>query len=113
MEIYLRSTKLAKILSSSSLCQKEYGKENGRKIEQRLAELKAAESLKDVFSLPAARCHPLLGDRKGQFAVDSKHPFRLVFEPANDPIPLKEDGGLDLEAITEVMILGIEDYHGG
>lgn len=37
--------------------------------------------------------------------------YRLIFEPANDPIPLKEDGGLDWKNITAVNIIGIEDTH--
>lgn len=60
---------------------------------------------------PAARCHPLEGDRKGQFAVDLKHPYRLVFEPLSDELPLKEDGSLDIGRITGIIILDIVDYH--
>jgi proteic killer suppression protein len=41
-----------------------------------------------------------------------KHPFRLIFEPYHDPIPIKEDGGIDLEQVTRIRVLSIEDYHG-
>ena len=30
------------------------------------------------------RCHPLLNNRKGQYAVDLVHPFRLVFKKHGD-----------------------------
>ena len=30
----------------------------------------------------------------------------------NDPIPLKDDGGLDWTQVTKVRILGVEDTHG-
>lgn len=89
-----------------------WGAENARKIRQRLAELNAAATLADVGRLPPARLHALKGDRRGQFAVDVKHPFRLLFEPAHDPVPLKDDGGLDLGRITRVRVLSIEVYHG-
>jgi len=37
---------------------------------------------------------------------------RLVFEPADDPVPRRPDGGLDWERVTSVMIWEIGDYHG-
>jgi len=39
------------------------------------------------------------------------HPYRLVFKPDHDPLPRKDNGGLDLEMITGITILGVEDYH--
>lgn len=36
---------------------------------------------------------------------------RSAFIPANDPIPLKEDGGLDWEKVDEVEIIEIVDPH--
>ena len=45
------------------------------------------------------------------FAVDLKQPYRLLFEPALIPFPKKEDGSTDLDKITAVRILGVEDYH--
>ena len=89
-----------------------WGRENARKVRQRLAELSAADTLAVAVKLPAARLHALKGDRKGQYAVDVKHPFRLIFEPAHDPIPTKDDGGVDLEKITRIRVLAVEDYHG-
>jgi len=43
--------------------------------------------------------------------VDLSHPYRLLFIPAHDPIPLKTDGGIDLTQVTEVEIISIEDTH--
>ena len=77
-----------------------------------MAELSAADTLAVVGKLPAARLHALKGDRKGQYAVDVKHPFRLIFEPTHDPIPTKDDGGVDLEKVTRIRVLTVEDYHG-
>lgn len=47
----------------------------------------------------------------GQLAVDLKHPQRLIFQPDDDPVPRKADGGLDWSLVTRVMILEIVDYH--
>lgn len=112
MEIVFASRKTEKACNSERESSKMWGAENARKIRQRLAELSAAENLSDVAKLPPARLHPLKGNRKGQFAVDVKHPFRLIFEPAHDPVPLKDDGGIDLIRVTRIRVLEVEDYHG-
>jgi proteic killer suppression protein len=82
-----------------------------QRLQLRLAELQTAEVLEDMRQLPGARCHELTQDRKGQLAVDLVHPRRLVFEPANDPVPTKEDGGLDWSKVTRIMVIEITDYH--
>jgi len=63
--------------------------------------------------LPHAHCHELKGNRKGQLAVNLDLGFRMIFEPANEPVPYKPDGGLDWQSVTVVRILKLdEDYHG-
>jgi len=74
--------------------------------------LGAATCLAEVPAEKPDRRHELSHDRKGQFAVDITGNYRLVFEPNNNPIPLKKDGGLDLNRITKIKILEVEDYHG-
>lgn len=90
---------------------KEYGPEIAKKLRQRLMELKASSNLHDFSSLPAPRCHQLNGRRDNQFAADLKHPFRLIFEPNNDPTPLKADGGFDISRITSILIIEVVNYH--
>jgi proteic killer suppression protein len=79
---------------------------------ERLTELSAAATLAEMGFLPPARCHPLTGDRDGQFAVDAGPLMRVIFEPAHDPIPRRPDGGIDLANITAIVILEVIDYHG-
>jgi proteic killer suppression protein len=61
--------------------------------------------------LPQVRCHELKGDKQGTLAVDLGHPYRLIFEPAINPIPRKSDGGLDWSQVTAIRVLTVEDYH--
>ena len=82
-----------------------------RKLQQRLMELKAAPCLDDISKEPPPRCHILSGGRDGQLSVDLEHPYRLLFIPANDPIPLTQDGGLDWTKVTEIEIVEIKDTH--
>jgi proteic killer suppression protein len=39
-------------------------------------------------------------------------PYRLIFTSNHDPIPLLDSGGIDKAAVTQVLIMGIVDYHG-
>lgn len=78
---------------------------------QRLQELEAAESLADIRLLPAARCHELAGDRKGQLAVEVHAGLRIVFEPDHNPIPRRPQGGLDWERVDAVTVIEVIDYH--
>ena len=112
MEIVFRSPKLQKTCSIERESKRQWGDQNAKKIRRRLADLQAADTLADVSTLPPAKCHPLHGDRAGKFAVDVQQPYRLIFEPANAPVPRKKDGGIDLTKVTRVRILGVEDYHG-
>lgn len=112
MDITFRSEQLAKIFNSEKGLVREYGAENAVKIKRRMAVLMAANCLEEVPTRPPERRHELIGDRKGQFAVDLKHPQRLVFEPNHNPLPRKADDGLDLKKISAVTIIEVEDYHG-
>ncbi|GCE17578.1 hypothetical protein KDK_13780 [Dictyobacter kobayashii] len=55
--------------------------------------------------------HSTITNRKGTLAVDVEHPYRLIFEPANDPTPKKADGDLDWTNVTVIRVLAVEDYH--
>ena len=102
---------MRKTCSSEKAMMRECGQKTARKLKQRLAELDAAKTLDDMKRLPAARCHELTQNRKGQLAVDLAHPHRLVFAPDHDPVPRKPDGGLDWSGVTRIVVLEITDYH--
>ena len=110
MEIEFSGSKLERVCNDSRLLQKEYGHQ-APVIMRRLAVLRAAPNLATVPVDKPERRHELVGNRKGTFAVDLKHPFRLIFEPAEDPVPRKDDGGIDLQRVDSIRILQIEDYH--
>lgn len=111
MLIFFKTKKLQKICSEDREMQKHLGQAMARKLRQRMMELNAAETLADVSHLPPPRCHELTNDRAGQFSVDLEHPYRLLFIPADDPIPYREDGGIDLARVREIEIIDIEDTH--
>lgn len=111
MEINFASRKLQKVCNSEKEMRATFGKPLAERLQQRLAELKAAETLEDVSRLPPARCHELSQDREGQLAVDLVHPKRLIFETDHNPLPKKPDGGLDRTQVTRIRVIEIGDYH--
>lgn len=111
MDILFTSTKLEKTLNSTKELRKAYGADCGDRIGRRLDDLRAADNLAVVRTIPQMRCHELEGDRKGQLAVDVKHPRRIVFEPADEPVPRTQEGGLDWANVRTIRILEVVDYH--
>lgn len=98
MEIQYKTKKLRKICMDAAKAEKAYGVEMSEKIQMRIDEISAADTVEMMIENHIGRCHPLKGDRKGQYAVDLVHPYRLVFE--------KHTNGIQVAHIIE-----IEDYH--
>lgn len=68
------------------------------KIQKRIDQIKAADSVEEMIQFKIGRCHPLHQNRKNQYAVDLVHPMRLVFEKNGDEIQIAN-------------IIEIIDYH--
>jgi len=109
--IYFASNKLQKQCSSLKKSQKKWGVESGKLIMRRLDEILASNNL-EILKAIHPRCHPMTGDRKGKWSVDLKHPYRLYFVIANDPIPTLKDGSVDCKKVTKIKIIEVEDPHG-
>ena len=98
MEITYKTSKLKKICTDAMAAEKAHGREMAEKIHQRIDEITAADNVEMMIKFHIGRCHPLKHDRKGQYAVDLVHPYRLVFEKHGNSIQI-------------VHILEIIDYH--
>lgn len=108
MEIKFKDKKLRELCEKQAVAVKKLGDICARKLRTRLDDLAAASR---VTELVAGNPHPLTGDRLGQFAVDLAGGFRLVFAPANDPVPRRDDASIDWSVVTIVCIEFIGDYH--
>lgn len=111
MEISFRTKKLAKVCNSDKELLKSYGKQNAKVIMTRLAMLKSAGKLAQIPKEKPVKLHQLIGQGKGQYAVNLAGGFRLVFVPSNHLIPRTDEGGVDEGQITEIKIMYISDYH--
>lgn len=110
MDIIFDDQDLEKYANNDRLGQRKLGSARFKKYKQRLDQLKASETLEDVRHQPG-RFHELTSDKKGQWACDLDHPYRLIFQPQEKPIPTNDDGQYLWIKITGVEILKIEDYH--
>jgi len=110
MDITFESKKLQKQANDDRLRVKELGQRRADLLKKRLNDLRNADTLEDVRYLPG-RYHELIGNRKGQWACDLDHPYRLIFEPHEDPIPTNASGQYLWLEIKGVEIIEIEDYH--
>lgn len=110
MDLTFRTKKLERLANDYRRCQRELGAIRSKLLNIRLNDLKVAETLEDVRQLPG-RYHELTGDRKGQWACDLDHPYRLIFEPHENPIPVTPDGNYLWIEIKGVKIVEIIDYH--
>ena len=104
MQISFKDGKMRKLCEDGKKLYKKYGKIQAGKIVQRINELLSAKNLYDISKLPQARLHKLSQNWKGCFAIDLKHPYRLILKPLNGNY-------LDYRSITEIKILTIIDYH--
>lgn len=110
MDILFESDKIAREFNTEKLLVRGHGSLRAKKIKNRMAQLSAVDCLEDLRILPG-RCHELKGDRAGQLSLDLDHPYRLIFQPADNPPALKEDKGIDWKRVKKVLILGVEDTH--
>lgn len=107
MEYFAENRKLTKILNDPRLLVKNFGRDRAKRIQARLDEFDAADTLKQIPSDPPPRCHRLHNNLEGKFAVDVSKNFRIVFEGYDKADQLS----IEKSAIVTVQIIKIEDYH--
>ena len=113
MNITFASNRLRKELNEEKAMIRAHGALRSKILKIVLSSLSAAPNL-GIFAPPMSpphRCHELKNNRQGQLSVDLDHPYRLIFTPNHDPLPMRHQGGLDWELITDIEIFEIGDTH--
>ena len=98
MDITYKNNKIKKICTDAKTAERTYGREMADKIHLRIDQIHASDTVEMMIRFHIGRCHPLKQNRKGQYAMDLVHPYRLIFE---------KNG----EIIQIANILEIVDYH--
>jgi len=110
MDILFADDKLKRLLTTERALKREYGNANAKVLARRMSDIRAAPCLRDMALLPG-RCKELKGSRGGQLSLRLHGGYRLIFEPAHDPVPRKPDGGLNWSAVTAIMVLEISEHY--
>ena len=109
MRIFYRNRKLQGLCENSRKAAQKLGPDSAKQLQARLIDIRAAANVAELPRTGAP--HALVGDRRGQFAMRLAGGKRLVFESGQDPVPKKEDGGIDWARITAIIVVEIGDYH--
>lgn len=98
MDITYKNKKIEGVCTDAKTAERIYGRQMAEKIHQRIDQISAVDTVETMIQFHIGRCHRLTQNRKGQYAVDLVHPYRLVFEKNGDEIQIAN-------------ILEIVDYH--
>lgn len=110
MNLTFSEKTLKKVANNDRKLDYEFGTLRGRLIKLRLDAMRAADNLEELRHVPG-NFHELTGNRKGQWACSLDQPYRLIFEPHEDPIPTDDDGKYIWLDIKGVDVTEIVNYH--
>lgn len=99
MKIIYKNKSINKICTDVSYATRVYGREMMIKIHLRIEQIFASLYVEELVQNNVGRCHLLKGDRRGEYAMDLVHPYRLVFR-------VNKLGDLQVARIEEIV-----DYH--
>ncbi len=110
MNITFANKKIEKYANNYKMAVKKLGQVRAKLLHKRLLSLRNVTTLEDVRNLPG-KFHELTTNRKGQWACDLDQPYRLIFTPTENPIPMDESGRYIWMEIADVEIVEITNYH--
>ena len=94
MNVTYATKKLESICTNAYKAERKYGQEMAAKIQQRIDEIRAADTIEMMLQFKIGRCHSLKGNRKNQYAVDLVQPYRMIF--------IKKDEIIQVACILEI-----------
>lgn len=98
MKITYKNKKIEKVCTIADEAERRYGPRMAEKIHQRIDEIDASDTVEEMVQSRIGKCHPLKGDRKGQYAMELTQPYRLIFTKRGNEIQI-------------VNVIEIVDYH--
>ena len=108
MDVYFSDSKFEARMKTSQTRRRAFGPERNKKLEQRRAQIDAADTLVDLRNAPG-HWHALTGDLAGHFATSLDGPYRLIFAPLE--FDTLDDGSMDWSSVTAIVLEGIQNYH--
>ena len=79
VQIRFRNNKLETCFASYKQACRTWDDVVARKYIQRIGLIQTVKDLKELCALPGLKCHPLKGDRQGEYAISLTGFWRLIF----------------------------------
>lgn len=98
MKITYKNNAIRKICTIAQFAERKLGRNMADKIHQRIDEISGADTIEQMIQYSVGKCHPLTGDREGEYAMHLVEPYRLVFEKRGNEVQIAH-------------IIEIVDYH--
>jgi toxin HigB-1 len=112
MKVTYKNEKTRRLCEDAKTGHKRFGEIAARQLRKRIRMLLEADTLSDIPHTPPPRLHLLSGYKEPTYGVVVYRGLRIVLEPADTPVPLLGDGGVDKGNVRSVQIVTVEDYHG-
>ena len=84
--VTFKTRKLEKCYFTYKKAVKAFGDQVAKKYIQRINVIEETEDLDELCTLPVLRCHPLTGNRQGQYAIKLTGFYRLIFTMEEDSL---------------------------
>lgn len=111
MEITSGNKDLKDFIDNESKALKKLGQKRAKLFRKRVVQLQLADNLEELRNA-IGHFHELVDNRKGQWACDLDQPYRLIFEPKENPIPTDPNGKYIWIEIKAVELIEVVNYHG-
>lgn len=112
MKVTYKNEKTRKLCEDGTTARRQFGDVAAQQLRKRIRALLEADTLSDISHTPPPRLHVLSGYTVPTYGVVVHRGLRIVLEPADKPLPLLGDGGVDKSNVRSVQIVTVEDYHG-
>jgi proteic killer suppression protein len=86
MQVEFRTKKLEKQYRDSKQAIREYGEAVAKRYVQRINIIKSATDIEELERLPGLNCHPLKGNRAGDWSITLINRMRLIFTLKGDKL---------------------------
>lgn len=88
MQVKFRNKRLEKCFLESKKAIRAFGNDVGRRYIQRIQIIQSAPDLAALMKAPGLHCHPLTGDRAGEWSVTLIDRVRLIFTFEDDTMTI-------------------------
>jgi proteic killer suppression protein len=109
LQLAFATKSLRQLCESEAIAKRKLGVSVAEKLKRRLADLRAATSIKDLV---VGRPHEVAGDSYSHLALELCEGSRLVFSANHNTVPVLKSGGVDWSKVRRVKIQKIERDHG-